>query len=248
MSFQPQERGPLSLTRGLLESETKPRELSAEFVFTVLVSGMLVFLSLPLCWVFFPFSFHHGVFTKVGFCCGWPPLHRGRAEVVSARLNLSHGTIYVGGVCNFLVSVSLWQKFEATDGPIIQPCVNFLGETSVTAPRNFFRQSSVIAPCYSSVLFRKLREIHPWGVRPDRPKRREEKRSPWLNFCSLFYTCVSSPLSLPFVNLASREGCLFYLRFSLQFLGLPLFFLRDFSLLCLLASTTLDSIFPILTT
>ena len=166
-------------------------------------------------------------FTKVGFCCGWPPLHRGRVEVVSARLNLSHGTIYVGGVCNFLISVSSRQKFEAMDGPIIQPCVNFLREASVTSPRNFFRQNSVIVPCYSSVLFRKQREIHPRGVRADRPKRGEEKRSPWRNFASSFYTRLS-PLSLPFVNSASREGCLFYLRFSLQFLDLPLFFFRDF--------------------
>ena len=33
MSFQPQERGPPTLTGGLLESEAELRELSAEFVF-----------------------------------------------------------------------------------------------------------------------------------------------------------------------------------------------------------------------
>ena len=33
MSLQPQEQGPPTLTRGLLESETEPCELSAEFVF-----------------------------------------------------------------------------------------------------------------------------------------------------------------------------------------------------------------------
>ena len=36
-------------------------------------------------------------------------------EVVSARLNPSHGTIGVRGVCNFLGSVSSQQKFEAMD-------------------------------------------------------------------------------------------------------------------------------------
>ena len=36
-------------------------------------------------------------------------------EVVSARLNPSHGTIGVRGVCNFLGSVSSQQKFEVTD-------------------------------------------------------------------------------------------------------------------------------------
>ena len=33
MSLQQQERGPPTLTRGLLESEAEPRELPAEFVF-----------------------------------------------------------------------------------------------------------------------------------------------------------------------------------------------------------------------
>ena len=33
MSLLPQERGPATLTGGLLESETEPCELSAEFVF-----------------------------------------------------------------------------------------------------------------------------------------------------------------------------------------------------------------------
>ena len=33
MSFEPQERGHPTLTGGLLESETEPRELSAESVF-----------------------------------------------------------------------------------------------------------------------------------------------------------------------------------------------------------------------
>ena len=33
MSLQPEEQGPLTLTGGLLESETGPRGLSAEFVF-----------------------------------------------------------------------------------------------------------------------------------------------------------------------------------------------------------------------
>ena len=39
----------------------------------------------------------------------------GCAKVVSARLNLSHGTIDVGGVCNFLGSVSSQQKYEVMD-------------------------------------------------------------------------------------------------------------------------------------
>ena len=38
----------------------------SEFVFAVLVSSRLGFFSLPLCWVFFAFSFHHGSFHWAG--------------------------------------------------------------------------------------------------------------------------------------------------------------------------------------
>ena len=85
-----------------MESETEPRELSAEFVFAVPVSSMLGFLSLPRAG-FFPHSASPtGAFAKLGFCCAWLPPCGGRAEIVSARLNPSHGTMYVRGVCNFL--------------------------------------------------------------------------------------------------------------------------------------------------
>ena len=45
----------------------------------------------------------------------------GQAEVVSARLNLRDGTIDVRGVCKFLGSVSLQQKFKAMNRPALQP-------------------------------------------------------------------------------------------------------------------------------
>ena len=65
-----------------------------------------------------------GDFAELGFSCAWPPPCGGRTEVVSARLNPSHGAIDVGGVCNFLGSVSSQQKFEVTDqlldGPVLQ--------------------------------------------------------------------------------------------------------------------------------
>ena len=56
-----------------------------------------------------------GDFAGLGFCCVWPLPCRGQAKVVSARLNLSHGTRYVGGVCNFLSFVSPKQKLEVAD-------------------------------------------------------------------------------------------------------------------------------------
>ena len=78
-------RGPLTLTGGLLESETGPHELSAEFVFRCPTMG------LPLRWVSSPSA------SSVGASLSWAPAVLGlfRAEVVSGRLNLSHGTIDV---------------------------------------------------------------------------------------------------------------------------------------------------------
>ena len=75
-------------------------------------------------------------------------------------------------------------------------------------------------------LFRKQRKIHPRGVRVGRTKRRDEKRSPWPSFGSSFFMFFLLPLSLPFVNWDSQEGCLFYLRFSLRSSNLPLFYFQ----------------------
>ena len=74
-------------------------------------------------------------------------------------------------------------------------------------------------------------------------KTRREKRSPGPVLAPLFMFLFLLPLSLPYVNWASQECCLFYLSphsgpqtflFSI-FAGFPL--------PCLLATTTLDSFF-----
>ena len=108
--------------------------------------------------------------------------------------------------------------------------------------------TSDTAPCYSSVLFGKQREIHPRGVRAGGPKRLEEKRSPWLNFGSAFYFLFLLPLSLPYVNLACQEGCLFYLRFSLQSSNLPLFYFCGLFPSLSFSHRHSGLLFPILTT
>ena len=59
----------------------------------------------------------------LGVLCAWPLPRGGQADVVSARLNPSHGTIDVRGVCNFLGSVPSQQNSEVTDGPVLQPRV-----------------------------------------------------------------------------------------------------------------------------
>ena len=39
-----------------------------------------------------------GALAELGSCCAWPPPCMGRADVVSARLNPSHGMVDVRGV------------------------------------------------------------------------------------------------------------------------------------------------------
>ena len=96
------------LTRGLLESETGSCELPAEFVFHC-----------P--------SFQHGgpslrwvsssSASSVGASLSWAPAVLGlfHAEVVSARLYPSHGTIDVTRVYVPRFFVSSQQRFGATD-------------------------------------------------------------------------------------------------------------------------------------
>ena len=75
------------------------------------VSSTMGLLSLLLSWVFFVFCFYHGSLAELGSCYAWPPPCRGRAEVVSARLNPSHDTIdvrrvYAPGFC--LITTKIW--------------------------------------------------------------------------------------------------------------------------------------------
>ena len=86
-------------------------------------------------------------------------------------------------------------------------------------------------------------------------QRCEEKRvgecaSTWeresTRFGSSFYV-IFPPLGLPYVNWASQECCLFYLRSLFRSSDLPLTFLcsifAGFPLPCLLATAILDSCF-----
>ena len=80
----------------------------------------LGFLSLPLHWVFFTVRLHCGSICLVGLLLCLASASQGRRVVVSAKLNLRNGTMYVRGVCNFFSSVSLQQKFEAMERPVLQ--------------------------------------------------------------------------------------------------------------------------------
>ena len=100
MSLQPEERGPLTLTGGLLGSETGPRGLSA-----VPVSSTM---GLPLCWIFFTFHLYHGSFTELGSGCAWP-LPRGDcfSQVTSeSRHHRCHASVGSSILC--LITTKIW--------------------------------------------------------------------------------------------------------------------------------------------
>ena len=110
MSLLPEKRGPPTLTGGLQESEPEPHELSAEFFFSLCWSPTR-WASCQLPCFGFSSSSTTGAFTELGSCCAWPPPCGGHTEVVSARLNLSNGTIdvrrvYVPQFC--LVTTKIW--------------------------------------------------------------------------------------------------------------------------------------------
>ena len=88
---------------------------------------------------------------------------------------------------------------------------------------------SVTAQFYLASKGKCILEVWGWANWKD-AKRRE---APGSILVPLFICFFLLPLSLPYVNWASQEGCLFYLRFSLWSLDLPLFyFYRLFSSLC----------------
>ena len=155
----------------------------------------------------------------------------------------------VGGVCNFLSSATSQQKFEATDGPVLQssdwPVLKLLdwplSELRVTAQFYLESKGKFI--------------LEEWGKA--NPKRCK-KRGLQPNFGFSFYMFFLLPLGLPYVNWASQECCSFYLRSSLQSSDLPLFYFCGFSpslsfshhhfvvgfFFFFLATTTLDFLIP----
>ena len=105
-----------------------------------------------------------------------------------ARLNLSHGTRYVEGVCNFLGSVLLQQRFEMVD-----QCYS-----SVTA-QSFIQQAKESIP----------------SRHEDRPTGKERPQS---SLASSFYMfCLLPPIACPVqIGLAKKGVCLFHLNFLLR--------------------------------
>ena len=100
MSLQPEQRGPLTLTGGLLGSETGPRGLSA-----VPVSSTM---GLPLRWIFFAFRLYRGSFAELGSGRAWP-LPRGDcfSQIISeSRHHRCHASVCSSILC--LVTTKIW--------------------------------------------------------------------------------------------------------------------------------------------
>ena len=185
MSFQTYGWGPPTLTGGLLESETEPRELSAEFVLVVPVSSTLGFLSLPLHWVSFAFCFHHVSFPWVGLLlCLAPPCGAHLMGPRKPRL-FQPGEIritvpdYVREVCNFLGSVSLQQRFETAD------------------QRYSWFTAQFYLASKGQYTLKAWEQVDPKG-----------KALVCLGFL-LLYICLLPALSLPYANWNGQEGGLF---------------------------------------
>ena len=93
------------LTRGFLETEAEPRELSAEFIFCCLgfqhdgPSPALAFL---------PVRFYCGSVTELGSCCAWPFPRRGSFSQVKpeSQHHRCHSSACSLIVC--LVTTKIW--------------------------------------------------------------------------------------------------------------------------------------------
>ena len=111
---------------------------------------------------------------------------------VEYQIILSLNHLIVGGVCNFLGSVLSQQKFEAMDGLVLQLYV-----------------TSSVKPVLQLSSIQKLKENTPSRHEGELTLmiHREEKPpgQSWLLFLCFFLL----PLSLPYVNWASQEGCCF---------------------------------------
>ena len=122
----------------------------------------------------------------------------------------------VSGVCNFISSVASQQKFEAMDGPVLQssdwPVLKLLDRPLL--------QLRVTAQFYLESKGKYILEA--WGHA--NPKDSKRRQAPGPILAPLFICFFLLPLGLPYVNWASQECCLFYLRSALQSSFFPLFY------------------------
>ena len=136
---------------------------------------------------------------------------------------------FLGSPADLRITMT-WDRF-------VREVCNFLGSVSLQ------QKFEMADQCYSSVLFGKQRKIHPLGLRVGQPERGLP-----LNFGSSFYMFFLLPLTLPYVNWASQEGCLFHLSFSLSSWTFPCSIFAGFLLSLSFSHHYFGFLFPILTT
>ena len=140
---------------------------------------------------------------------------------------IGQATIDVEGMCNFLGSVSSQQKFEAMDGPTLQPWAGPVLQLRVTA--QFYLESK------GKYVLKAGGNAEPKDV-----KRREASAHCWLLFLYVF-----PPPRGPALCKLGWPGVLYVLPEVLTPVLGPSFvlFFTGFSFPCLLATTILDSFF-----
>ena len=113
--------------------------------------------------------------------------------IVEYQIILSLNHLIVGGVCNFLGSVLLQQKFALMDGPVLQPHV-----------------TSSVRPVLQISSIQKVKENTSSRLEGELPQMIHREETPIGPVLASLFTCVFLlPLSLPCVNWANKEGCCF---------------------------------------
>ena len=127
----------------------------------------------------------------------YPPLFSSAIYKASSHNHFA----FVKRVCNFLGSVSSQQKIEEMD----QHYSSWMDQC----------YSSVLQLCYIYKIKGNTSSRHD-GCQPKKcEEQRERPPALWLLFLCFFFFFFLFPLGLPYVNWASQECCLFYLRSSL---------------------------------
>ena len=137
------------------------------------------------------------------------------------------------GECNFLSSVLSQQKFEVTD-----PKALGASQLSDSVTAQFYLENENISLRRESMLTQKT-------------QREERESACWretLSPLAPLFICFFLSLGLPYVNWASQECCLFYLRSSFRSSDLPLFHFRGLFPSLSFSHCHSGLLFPILTT
>ena len=119
-----------------------------------------------------------------------------------------------------LILFSFWPLKHSTQVKVSGECV--ISSVLSCCSKNLKWQTSVTVQIQLSFIWQAKEDTSPRCK--GQPKGRQR-----LDFGSSFYIFCLLLLSLPCVNLASQEGCLFYLRSSLQSSDLPLFYFHRLS-------------------